>query len=337
MQSGEHGTPGNIGTLPDSSLPLSILHLAVSWEGHLLVHTCLEGKASLKIINSDNVYPRHVYTSKTMGPALTRKCRLIQTLHRLTLHQTDEDVIFVVGISLLFQSLYRPSSFWRNEGTYKCIINHGVGRGKTEDTKTTLSITATPDTVTLERPIPGSAGDVSNASLTCTAVAVYPVSKMSWNVSGVLEHQWENIVTQDKNSLLFNISSTAFFNCSDKSTRLITCSLGGVSSDEKSVCQQPKGHSLLYCLLILIAPVLGLGGFCLPGKMKNKSTMTTDAGVVAVFRATLKNRCITCVSLACSGADPGLLTVCLPEAKEDLLRPQHLPLYFPPSAPRVAN
>ncbi|MEQ2217020.1 hypothetical protein XENOCAPTIV_028311 [Xenoophorus captivus] len=32
----------------DSSLPLSILHLAVSWEGHLLVHTCLEGKATLK-------------------------------------------------------------------------------------------------------------------------------------------------------------------------------------------------------------------------------------------------------------------------------------------------
>ena len=105
-----------------------------------------------------------------------------------------------------------------------------------------FSLLATPDTVTLERPIPGSAGDVSNASLTCTAVAVYPVSKMSWNVSGVLEHQWENIVTQDKNSLLFNISSTAFFNCSDKSTRLITCSLGGVSSDEKSVCQQPKGE-----------------------------------------------------------------------------------------------
>lgn len=33
----------------DSSLPLSILHLAVSWEGHLLVHTCLEGKATLKV------------------------------------------------------------------------------------------------------------------------------------------------------------------------------------------------------------------------------------------------------------------------------------------------
>ena len=52
MQSGEHGTPGNIGTLPDSSLPLSILHLAVSWEGHLLVHTCLEGKASLKVASA---------------------------------------------------------------------------------------------------------------------------------------------------------------------------------------------------------------------------------------------------------------------------------------------
>uniref|UniRef100_A0A672I199 Neurobeachin-like 1 n=1 Tax=Salarias fasciatus TaxID=181472 RepID=A0A672I199_SALFA len=32
----------------DSSLPLSILHLAVSWEGHLLVHACVEGKATLK-------------------------------------------------------------------------------------------------------------------------------------------------------------------------------------------------------------------------------------------------------------------------------------------------
>uniref|UniRef100_A0AAQ4QN44 Neurobeachin-like 1 n=1 Tax=Gasterosteus aculeatus aculeatus TaxID=481459 RepID=A0AAQ4QN44_GASAC len=40
----------------DSSLPLSILHLAVSWEGHLLVHTCLEGKATLKDKNSLHLY-----------------------------------------------------------------------------------------------------------------------------------------------------------------------------------------------------------------------------------------------------------------------------------------
>lgn len=33
----------------DSSLPASVLHLAVSWEGHLLVHTCIEGKATLKV------------------------------------------------------------------------------------------------------------------------------------------------------------------------------------------------------------------------------------------------------------------------------------------------
>uniref|UniRef100_A0A4W6E515 Neurobeachin-like protein 2 n=1 Tax=Lates calcarifer TaxID=8187 RepID=A0A4W6E515_LATCA len=40
----------------DSSLPLSILHLAVSWEGHLLVHTCLEGKATLKDKNGLHLY-----------------------------------------------------------------------------------------------------------------------------------------------------------------------------------------------------------------------------------------------------------------------------------------
>ncbi|CAL8407061.1 unnamed protein product [Arctogadus glacialis] len=240
-------------------------------------------------------------TVEHKGSALTRKCLLIQTLHRLSVHQTDEDAIFVVGISLLFQSLYRPSSFWRSrrddEGTYKCIINHGVGGGITEDTKTTLSITATPDTVTLERHIPGSAGDdVSNASLTCTAIAVYPVSKISWNVSGVLEHQWENIVTRDKNSLLFNISSTAFFNCSDKSTRLITCSLGGVSSDEKIVCQQPKGPTLLYCLLILIAPVLG--GFACWEKCKiNPRSGTT--GLQA------ENRCDSYQIAECSNGCHG--------------------------------
>ena len=101
---------------------------------------------------------------------------------------------------------------------------------------------ATPDAVTLDHHSPEIPGDVSNASLTCTAIAVYPVSNISWNVSGVLEHQWKNVVKQDKNSSLFNISSTAFFNCSDGSTRLIRCFLGGVSSDEKIVCQQPKGE-----------------------------------------------------------------------------------------------
>uniref|UniRef100_A0A3Q4H998 Neurobeachin-like 1 n=1 Tax=Neolamprologus brichardi TaxID=32507 RepID=A0A3Q4H998_NEOBR len=40
----------------DSSLPLSILHLAVSWEGHMLVHTCLEGKATLKDKNALHLY-----------------------------------------------------------------------------------------------------------------------------------------------------------------------------------------------------------------------------------------------------------------------------------------
>uniref|UniRef100_A0A7N6A220 Neurobeachin-like protein 2 n=1 Tax=Anabas testudineus TaxID=64144 RepID=A0A7N6A220_ANATE len=40
----------------DSSLPLSILHLAVSWEGHLLVHTCLEDKATLKDKNALHLY-----------------------------------------------------------------------------------------------------------------------------------------------------------------------------------------------------------------------------------------------------------------------------------------
>ncbi|CAL8406788.1 unnamed protein product [Arctogadus glacialis] len=155
-------------------------------------------------------------------------------------------------------------TFWNltvsDKGIYKCLIDHGVGRGITEDTITTLILIATPGAVTLERHNPESAGDVS--SLTCTAIAVYPVSNISWNVSGVLEHQWKNVVKENKNSLLFNISSTAFFNCSDGSARLIRCSLGGVSSDEKIICEQPEGHtSLLYFLLLIVLVLVCVGGF----------------------------------------------------------------------------
>ncbi|XP_059905087.1 uncharacterized protein LOC132455269 isoform X4 [Gadus macrocephalus] len=129
-----------------------------------------------------------------------------------------------------------------DEGTYKCIISHGDPGGITEDTTTTLILIATPDAVTLEHHNPQIAGEVSNASLTCTAIAAYPVSKISWNDPSVHKHPSEDRVTKDNNSLLFNISSTASFNCSDGSTQLIICSLGGVSSDGKIVCQQPKGE-----------------------------------------------------------------------------------------------
>uniref|UniRef100_A0A8C1J1J3 Neurobeachin-like protein 2 n=1 Tax=Cyprinus carpio TaxID=7962 RepID=A0A8C1J1J3_CYPCA len=40
----------------ESSLPVSIMHLAVSWEGHLVVHTCVEGKATLKDKNALHLY-----------------------------------------------------------------------------------------------------------------------------------------------------------------------------------------------------------------------------------------------------------------------------------------
>ncbi|XP_063733785.1 neurobeachin-like protein 1 isoform X2 [Eleginops maclovinus] len=60
----------------DSSLPLSILHLAVSWEGHLLVHTCIEGKATLKDKNALHLYSvngKHL-CSEPLKEQLTDMC-----------------------------------------------------------------------------------------------------------------------------------------------------------------------------------------------------------------------------------------------------------------------
>lgn len=42
----------------ESTLPVSVPHLAVSWEGHLLVHTCVEGKATLKVSTPSLVYDK---------------------------------------------------------------------------------------------------------------------------------------------------------------------------------------------------------------------------------------------------------------------------------------
>ncbi|XP_020794739.2 neurobeachin-like protein 1 [Boleophthalmus pectinirostris] len=53
----------------DSSLPMSIQHLAVSWDGHLLVHTCIEGKASLKDKNALHLYSvngKHLHSEPVM-------------------------------------------------------------------------------------------------------------------------------------------------------------------------------------------------------------------------------------------------------------------------------
>ncbi|MCJ8729842.1 hypothetical protein PDJAM_G00110980 [Pangasius djambal] len=40
----------------ESSLPVCVSHLAMSWEGHVVVHTCVEGKATLKDKNTLHLY-----------------------------------------------------------------------------------------------------------------------------------------------------------------------------------------------------------------------------------------------------------------------------------------
>ncbi|XP_062854156.1 neurobeachin-like protein 1 [Trichomycterus rosablanca] len=40
----------------ESALPVCVTHLAMSWEGHVVVHTCVEGKATLKDKNALHLY-----------------------------------------------------------------------------------------------------------------------------------------------------------------------------------------------------------------------------------------------------------------------------------------
>lgn len=90
--------------------------------------------------------------------------------------------------------------------------------------------------------------------LTCASHGGYPGTKMMWNVPvsrNSSSQMWKVVNSSEvpnPSTMLFNSSSTAYFNCSNEELKYLSCSVGDVTSDMFSVCeyQQDKSWWFLY-------------------------------------------------------------------------------------------
>ncbi|XP_022073040.2 uncharacterized protein LOC110967663 [Acanthochromis polyacanthus] len=107
--------------------------------------------------------------------------------------------------------------------------------------------------------------------VTCASHGGFPLSNMAWKVFGTentRNNDWKVLnKTEDlsKDTKLFTSSSTAFFNCS-RGEMNFSCSVGGVTSEEHTVCthQDPPNNPNLYviilaCLVPFVVVVISLG------------------------------------------------------------------------------
>lgn len=118
-------------------------------------------------------------------------------------------------------------------GDYQCHIMYAGGDMKTYETTIHLSVTASyskPEATV-------SCRDGFGCQVMCASHGGYPRARMMWNVTG---NQTWNIVdsneTSDPTTKIFNISSTAYFNCSN-GERKFSCSVDNVISNVYPVCE----------------------------------------------------------------------------------------------------
>ncbi|XP_040903012.1 junctional adhesion molecule A [Toxotes jaculatrix] len=127
-----------------------------------------------------------------------------------------------------------------HSGEYQCIIQYS-GKTNIEETSIYLSVTAN-----YSKPTITKSHDRGSCYVTCTSHGGYPSTKVTWNVSvpGNVSSQVWKIVNSSNvpspSTMLFNSSSTAYFNCSNGELTHLSCSVGDVTSDMFSVCSSSK-------------------------------------------------------------------------------------------------
>ncbi|XP_029301517.1 T-lymphocyte activation antigen CD80-like [Cottoperca gobio] len=97
--------------------------------------------------------------------------------------------------------------------------------------------------------------------VTCFSHGGYPSTKVKWDLPGSQMWKVENSSEKsDPDTMLFNSSSTAYFNCSNGELKSLSCSVGDVRSDMFSVCKpkdpsnthSPYGMAAGICLGVIV-------------------------------------------------------------------------------------
>ncbi|XP_041849924.1 uncharacterized protein LOC121645500 [Melanotaenia boesemani] len=145
-------------------------------------------------------------------------------------------------------------------GTYECAIRYND-----EDViKTFLQLNVT---APYKKPIVTNSckeeNGVSGCHVTCTFHDGFPENRIQWDkepVNGSAKtHITEGSTEEDPITKLFNISSTAYINCSG-GERMVSCSVGGVTLNTSLVCPSKVIPFTPYVVVavIVIVPVLVL-------------------------------------------------------------------------------
>ncbi|XP_061538706.1 uncharacterized protein LOC133405601 isoform X3 [Phycodurus eques] len=99
--------------------------------------------------------------------------------------------------------------------------------------------------------------------LTCSSHGGYPRSELMWKVIGNSSGPMWTVLNvseeSDPNTMLYNTSSTVSFNCSYGEEMLISCSMGGVTSELLFVCvpkHRPEIVKHTICSVVLFSAMI---------------------------------------------------------------------------------
>ncbi|XP_071353057.1 T-lymphocyte activation antigen CD86 [Trachinotus anak] len=135
---------------------------------------------------------------------------------------------------------------------YECIIQYKDGAVTQNSIQLSVKAHYNKPTVTT------TCDDGLSCLVTCTSHGGYPGTEMMWNVplpKNTSNQTWKIVnSSQDPNpsTMRFNISSTAYFNCSKGELTHLSCSVGDVTSHMFSVCA-PQVVPDMYNPVIIVA------------------------------------------------------------------------------------
>ncbi|CAK6967292.1 T-lymphocyte activation antigen CD80-like [Scomber scombrus] len=159
-----------------------------------------------------------------------------------------------------------------HQGTYFCIIQY-TDNQLDDKQQIHLSVTAnySKPTVTVSC---DKNHEYGGCLVRCASQGGYPRNKMmlnrpaTWNTSHQIWKVLNSSEHQDKDSMLFDSSSTACFNCSYGKQEMLSCSVGEVTSDMFSVCEPPPdtgNHDVIVkaiCAIVVFIIVVVLVLLC---------------------------------------------------------------------------
>uniref|UniRef100_A0A3B4T5W1 Ig-like domain-containing protein n=1 Tax=Seriola dumerili TaxID=41447 RepID=A0A3B4T5W1_SERDU len=161
---------------------------------------------------------------------------------------------------------------------YDCIIQYKDG--PLIRNSISLSVTANYSKPTVTK----SCEDGSSCLVTCVSYGGYPGTEVMWNIpvskntSGQMWKVVNNSEVPNPSTMMYNSSSTAYFNCSKGELTYLSCSVGDVTSNMFSVCKPKVVHGIYNPMIItaicaVVVFVISIVALLLWRKSKKRTTV----------------------------------------------------------------